>query len=128
MTRFYRQASPISGQGLFAREKIPAGAIILSITGKVVPTDSLSDDFIRKGLIQGISPGWALVSANGARSNFSYINHATDCNCVVDVARRLVLALRDIEPHEELTVDYEEEPLDARVRSIVYATLGLTVS
>jgi SET domain-containing protein len=128
MPKFYRQESPISGQGLFTRVKIPEGSVILAITGKLVATDDLSDDVIRKGLLQGVAPGWALVSANGVRSHFSYINHAQECNCVVDLVGRQVVALRDIEADEELTLDYEKEPFDARVRSIVYATLGLTVA
>lgn len=128
MVQLYRKESLIAGTGLFTRARISAGTVVLSITGRLVATDELSDECIRRGLLQGISPGWALVSADGARSDFSYVNHAADCNCEVDITSRQLVSLRDIDPDEELTVDYRKEPLDERVRRIVNATLGLTPS
>lgn len=75
--------------------------------------------------MQGIAPGLALVSEDGSRSLFSYMNHSCDCNCAVDLKNLHVFALRDIESDEELTLDYAKEPYDERVRRIVYEVLGL---
>ncbi len=123
MIQLYPKSSPIHGLGLFTQTRIRAGTTIFPVKGKLVRTDDLPDDFIRKGFMQGITPGLALISENGSRSLFSYMNHSCECNCAVDLKNLNVLALRDIEPDEELTLDYGREPYDDRVRRIVYEVL-----
>lgn len=124
MTQLYPKPSPIHGMGLFTQSGILAGTAIFPVKGKMVRTDDLSDDFIKKGFMQGIAPGLALISEDGSRSLFSYMNHSSDCNCAVDLENLHVFALREIEPHEELTLDYGKEPYDDRVRRIVNEVLS----
>lgn len=125
MIQLHTKSSPIDGLGLFTQTRIPIGTAIFPVRGKLVRTDDLPDDFIKKGFMQGIAPGLALVSEDGSRSLFSYMNHSCDCNCAVDLKNLHVFALRDIESDEELTLDYAKEPYDERVRRIVYEVLGL---
>jgi SET domain-containing protein len=119
MIQLYPKPSPIEGMGLFTRYNIPAGTVLFHVKGKLVHTKDLTDDFIRNGFMQGIAPGLALISEDGSRSLFSYMNHANDCNCAVDLNDLSVFVLRDIQADEELTLDYGKEPYDERVRRIV---------
>lgn len=119
MIQLYCRPSAIGGKGLFTWHAIRAGEIVLRIQGREVNTDDLSDDIIRAGCFQGIAPGRALVSETGQRSFFSYVNHAEEPNCRVDLEARTMVSLRNIAPHEELTVDYVLEPYDERVRRIL---------
>lgn len=119
MNSLHVQPSAISGSGLFTRLALAAGAVVLEIAGREVNTDDMSDDEIRLGRFQGIAPGKALVSATGERGLFSYVNHSSEANCVVDLTGRRLVALRGIAAGEELTVDYALEPFDERVTQLL---------
>jgi SET domain-containing protein len=110
--------------GLFAVDAIASGTVLFQISGKVVRTDELTDDFIRKGIMQGIAPGYALIRDKGSRSLFSYMNHSCDCNCGVDLQNLQVYTLRAIGADEELTLNYCLEPRDERVRRLMREVIG----
>ena len=89
----YVAASGIHGKGLFAAISIRRGAIIGWLTGK----SSVND-----------GPHVLWISASEGIEvlcDFRYINHADDPNaCYYDDLS--VVALRDIQPDEEITHNY----------------------
>lgn len=89
----YVAASTIHGKGLFATATIPGGSIIGWLNGKPCSTDGAHVLWISER--QGIE----------VLCDLKYINHADDPNaCYYDDLS--VVALRDIEPHEEITHNY----------------------
>jgi SET domain-containing protein len=89
----YVNDSKIHGKGLFASGSIPAGDIIGWLRGK--PSD-----------IDGPYVLWISASEGiEVLCDFRYINHADDPNaCYYDDLS--VVALRDIQPDEEITHNY----------------------
>jgi len=89
----YIALSKIHGKGLFAGSHIPAGTII----GWLETTSCNTD-----------GPYVLWVSESDAREvtcDLKYINHSDDPNaCYYDDLS--VMALRDIQTHEEITHDY----------------------
>lgn len=89
----YVAASAIHGKGLFANSAIAGGDIIGWLNGKPCSTDGAYVLWISER--QGIE----------VLCDLKYINHADDPNaCYYDDLS--VVALRDIEPHEEITHNY----------------------
>ncbi len=89
----YVAASGIHGMGLFANTLISAGTVIGWLNGKP-STDN------------GTYVLW-ISESRGVEvlCEFKYINHSEDPNaCYYDDLS--VVALRDIEPHEEITHNY----------------------
>jgi uncharacterized protein len=106
--------SPLHGLGVFALERIAAGARIVEYLGERVshaeadrryqhkdPHDNHTFLFIVDARIV-IDAG---VGGNEAR----FVNHACEPNCASVIERRRVFidAIRAIEPGEELTYDYQ---------------------
>jgi SET domain-containing protein len=89
----YIARSKIHGKGLFAGSRIPAGTIIG--WAETIPSDS-----------DGPHVLWiSECDAREVTCDLKYINHADDPNaCYYDDLS--VMALRDIQPHEEITHDY----------------------
>jgi hypothetical protein len=89
----YVAASTIHGKGLFASTTIPGGAIIGWLNGKPSTTDG--DHVLWISEREGIE----------VLCDLRYINHADEPNaCYYDDLS--VVALRDIEPYEEITHNY----------------------
>jgi hypothetical protein len=89
----YVAGSAIHGKGLFANSTIASGDIIGWLNGKPCSTDGAYVLWISER--QGIE----------VLCDLRYINHADDPNaCYYDDLS--VVALRDIEPHEEITHNY----------------------
>ena len=89
----YVAASLIHGKGLFAKTAIADGEVIGWLNGKPCSTDGAYGLWISER--QGIE----------VLCDLKYINHADDPNaCYYDDLS--VVALRDIEPHEEITHNY----------------------
>lgn len=90
----YVADSPIHGKGLFAGSHIVAGTVIGRIEGIPCRRD-------------GSHVLWLNASeAIEVLCDLRYINHSDEPNaCYYDDLS--VVALRDIEPHEEITHDYE---------------------
>ncbi|MDC1287975.1 SET domain-containing protein [Gammaproteobacteria bacterium] len=92
-TTVYVADSPIHGKGLFAGTHIPAGAVIGLIRGIPCKRDG--------AYVLWISADEAIEVTCDLR----YINHSDEPNaCYYDDLS--VSALRDIQPHEEITHDY----------------------
>lgn len=99
-----RREDTIEGKGMFAREKIHKGEIITLWGGDVVDRAQ----FERLGEHQKrqsaqIEEGHYLVSSKPGPGDF--INHSCDPNSGLD-GQVVVRAMRDIEPGEEITIDY----------------------
>lgn len=89
----YVAASAIHGKGLFANTAIPGDTIIGWLNGKPCSTDGAYILWISER--EGIE----------VLCDLRYINHSDEPNaCYYDDLS--VVALRDIEPHEEITHNY----------------------
>ena len=89
----YVAVSAIHGKGLFANTAIANGAVIGWLNGKPCSTDG--DYILWISERQGIE----------VLCDLKYINHSDEPNaCYYDDLS--VVALRDIEPHEEITHNY----------------------
>ncbi len=104
--------SKIHGIGLFAREKIASGeAFMVLPKGKIVPVTAYFEK--EAGLL---GDEWNAISkkellVRHQRTYYYFINHQFTPNGIVDISGMRVLALVDIAPHEEITLDYSREPL-----------------
>ncbi|MCL5428817.1 MAG: SET domain-containing protein [Chloroflexi bacterium] len=99
-----RYDNTIEGRGMFAREKIYKGELIALWGGDVVDRAG----FERLGERQKrqsaqIEEGFYLVSSKPGPGDF--INHSCDPNAGLD-GQVVIRAMRDIEPGEEVTIDY----------------------
>ena len=101
--------SGICGKGLFAAERVPAGRIVCCFTlGSEVITE--------EQFVAGCARGDHRVMRTGTRyagryftvgnesAPYNYINHSFEPNLLAHCG--LVLARRDVEAGEELTLDY----------------------
>ena len=89
-TSLYLAPSPIHGMGVFSGEHMPQGTVLgiahqpQGEQGRLAPTTDLG----------------------------RYHNHSSQPNCesVLNGGERHLVALVDIMPHEEITVDYTKQP------------------
>ena len=101
--------SGIFGNGLFAAERVPAGRIVCCFT--------VGSEVITEGqFVQGCAAGVHRILRTGTRyagryftvgnegAPYNFINHSFEPNLLSHCG--LVLARRDVEPGEELTLDY----------------------
>jgi SET domain-containing protein len=98
------QEETIEGRGMFAREKIYKGEIIALWGGDVVDREHFEKlgDHQKRQSAQ-IEEGYYLVSSKPGPGDF--INHSCDANAGLD-GQVVIRAMRDIEPGEEVTIDY----------------------
>jgi uncharacterized protein len=100
--------SPISGEGMFAREPIKKGEVVC-IVGGIVMTDSEFAAFqVTHSFYNSIQIDKNLHLVEDpevTRSLDGSMNHSCDSSAWMDDEVTLV-ARRDIEPGEEVTVDY----------------------
>ncbi|MBZ0276028.1 MAG: SET domain-containing protein [Anaerolineae bacterium] len=90
--------------GVFARESIPAGELLVMWAGELVHTDGLAaiPDLLRSRSIQ-VEDDLFLVPTQTEPADF--INHSCDPNAALSGQIALV-ARRDIAPGEEICYDY----------------------
>lgn len=106
--------SSISGNGLFALVPFEEGDIILPYTGRTYPLADPEDLSSWPEEIDGIYsiivPGGAIdPMKDGLGSGAEYANHSCDGNCELQAScltDAALVALRDIEPGEEIVYDY----------------------
>ena len=107
----YLDRSPIQGIGVFAKTSIPAGTRIWKLDlnyDRLIPVELYESEtgpvksyLDRYAYPHRSDPRFIVFEADDAR----YMNHADRPNC--DVARlEEAFAIRDIEPGDELTCDY----------------------
>lgn len=101
--------SPIDGKGCFSTMFFPRGSWIAKYEGEQVTREEGIRRLRRqrKKRVSAINANWSIdgsVGGNGAE----YINHSCDPACLPLIldGQIHIFALRDIQPGEELTVDY----------------------
>lgn len=97
---FYVDESLIHGSGLFARIALEEGEYLGTYDG---PHTVENDTYVLWHC--GETGDW--VGRDG-KNILRYLNHSREPNTIFDGYD--LFALRDIEPHEEVTIDYGEEP------------------
>ncbi|HEY2251288.1 MAG TPA: SET domain-containing protein-lysine N-methyltransferase [Planctomycetaceae bacterium] len=104
--------SPLHGFGLFCRVPIQNGEGIVDFSDSRVYREvafaDLEDWRIRGTKYQPLGDGRCLVSA--VLTKYSVVNHSRTPSAGVDLERRMVIAIRDIAPGEEITTDYRKDP------------------
>lgn len=117
-----RDGRPGTGRGLFTRQAIRQGEFVLEYKGRRIPS-SIADEMSSRYLFE-IDGTWT-VDGPPSRNTAGYVNHA----CVPNVEAEIeagddgkdhinIYALRDIEPGEELTIDYGQEYFDEFIKPV----------
>jgi SET domain-containing protein len=101
--------SPIDGKGCFATQLFPKGKKIAEYTGERISRREVArrTRTRRKHRVCAIDLYWSIDGARGGNGTH-YINHSCQPNCYMRTTRGhlLFMALRDIQPGEEITCDY----------------------
>ena len=103
------QKSRIEGRGCFATSRFRKRHKIAEYTGQKISTAEAKRRAHRRKLrICAINNRWSLDGSRGGNGTH-YINHSCQPNAFMKIAYKhiLFIALRDIEPGEEITIDYE---------------------
>lgn len=106
-------SSPIAGQGLFARAGFRAGDVVVIWGGAVFSEAERQAGVARERSLAVIDEGAYLGSfVYEPETADEFMNHACNPNVWLQNATTLV-TMRDIEPGEELTIDYALWETDA---------------
>lgn len=101
--------SPIHRWGVYAEETIPKGRKIIEYTGERISRKETKRRFeVREeNYLFTLDSYWTVDGAVGG-SGAEYINHCCEPNCYSQILKGhiLYMAKRDIQPGEELTIDY----------------------
>ena len=102
--------SPINGKGCFATRAFAKGRKIAEYAGELITTKEAERRAARRRILRicAIDRRWSLDGARGGNGTH-YINHSCRPNSYMRITRGhiLFMALRDIRPGEEITLDYE---------------------
>ena len=101
--------SPIQGKGCFAVTHFTGGRKIAEYAGERIRNAEANRRANRRRLrICAINERWSLDGSRGGNGTH-YINHSCEPNAFMKVlyGHVLFMALRDIEPGEEITIDYQ---------------------
>lgn len=101
--------SPIHRWGIYAEERIPKGRKIIEYTGEKISRKETKRRYSERqeNYLFTLNSYWTVDGAVGG-SGAQYINHCCEPNCYSQIVKDHILyrAKRDIEPGEELTIDY----------------------
>lgn len=110
--RFSVRRSPIHGRGVFATAPIAAGDFVVEYAGELIDSEEAADRY--QSSAAGHTFFFAiddeLVIDGGSNGNSArWINHSCEPNVVaeIDGDRVFIYAGRDIEPGEELLLEYQ---------------------
>ncbi len=101
--------SPIEGKGCFSSTHFKARRKIAEYRGeKITDAEANRRASRRKLRICAINDRWSLDGSRGGNGTH-YMNHSCEPNAYMKILydHIVFLALRDIEPGEEITIDYE---------------------
>lgn len=90
------------GEGVFATELIESREIIAIFEGELIESDSFPEDSEDGRHIFQVGPDKYIYAEEGIATN---LKHSADPNCGVK-EDNIVISIREIEPGEELTLDY----------------------
>jgi SET domain-containing protein len=113
MRRFTVRTSPVHGRGVFAVTQMSAGETILEYKGGLVAWKEAQRRYERSAaegrahFFFDLNDGRVIDGAQGGNSA-RWVNHSCEPNCESEQqgSRVFFHALRDIEPGEELFIDY----------------------
>ena len=101
--------SPIHRWGIYAEELIPKGRKIIEYTGEKISRKETKRRYEAReeNYLFTLNSYWTVDGAVGG-SGAEFINHCCDPNCYSQIVSGHILykAKRDIQPGEELTIDY----------------------
>src|SRR6266403_4325535 len=103
------QKSRINGRGCFATVHFARRRKIAEYTGERIPDSEAQRRAHRAKLrICDVDGVWSIDGSRGGNGTH-YINHSCEPNAYMQILYRhiLFIALRDIQPGEEITIDYE---------------------
>ena len=110
--RIVRVGRSATGLGLFAAKPIAKKAYIVTYRGKRIPTAEAHRREQRAGAkyMFEINRQWT-IDGSSRRNLGRYINHSCrpNADAVLRAGRIVFVALRDIAPDEEITLDYGED-------------------
>ena len=101
--------SPIEGKGCFSVTHFRRGLKIAEYTGEKITNAEANRRAGRRRLrICAINSRWSLDGSRGGNGTH-YINHSCEPNAYMKIlyGHIMFMALRDIGPGEEITIDYE---------------------
>jgi SET domain-containing protein len=117
--KIQRKTSKIHRWGIYAREFIPARRKVIEYMGEKINRRETKRRAEASDLIYlfTLDAYWTLDGSVGG-SGAQYINHSCEPNLVARIVKGhiLYMSLRDIQPGEELTVDYH---FDKKVERVV---------
>jgi SET domain-containing protein len=106
----FADKSKIDGLGCFTSDFIPFGQFIAEFTGELIsPAESARRRLGRRRYtLCALDQNWDIDGSVGGNCT-RYINHSCvpNCEAKMQFGRIMIYALRNIEPNEELTVDYQ---------------------
>jgi uncharacterized protein len=111
--------SAVNGYGLIAAEPVASGEIIIDFSDPAVYRETTFDALeywrLEGGKYTGLSEERCLISDQ--MTKYSLLNHSRNPNAITDFKGQKVVALRDIEAGEEVTVDYRREPVSPQAKA-----------
>lgn len=106
LKQLYIKDSWIHGKGLFSGELIPKGSLIAIFSGRIYKVEELFNENELKNYIFPIDENLYIGPHSVHKINqIFYINHSCEPNSAIEGDIKIV-ALRDIFPGEEITIDY----------------------
>ena len=101
--------SPIHRWGIYAEEVIPKGRKVIEYTGEKISRKETKRRYAEReeNYLFTLNSYWTLDGAVGG-SGAQYINHCCEPNCYAQIVNDHILykSKREIQPGEELTLDY----------------------
>jgi len=112
-SRFFRIGRSITGLGMFATKPIKRGAYIATYRGRRVTTEEADRREARGARYMFILNKQWCIDGSPRYNVVRYINHSCDPTAtpVTRKGKIVIVALRRIEPGEEIGYDYGEEYL-----------------
>ncbi len=118
-SRFFRIGRSATGLGLFATKSIKRADYIATYRGRRISTEE-SDRREARGAryLFAVNSRWA-IDGSSRRNVARYLNHSCRPNAkpVLRKGRIVIVALRRIEPGEEITYDYGQEYFEYFIQS-----------
>ena len=104
--RLELRASSVHDRGMFARERIHAGEVVIVWGGRLFTASDIEQGLTRRYSVAEIGEGVYLGAfEDDPESIDDYMNHSCDPNCwMLDEVS--IAARREIQPDEEVTIDY----------------------
>ena len=111
--------SGVDGYGLIVAEPIAAGEMIIDFSDSTLYRETTFSELepwrLEGGKYTGLSEECCIISDQ--MTKYSLLNHSREPNAITDFEGRRVVALRDIHPGEEVTVDYRREPVSPQAKA-----------